>query len=194
MRRACLAPALLLWRPAACMPGFRALPPARGSNIAIETSSTYSLLDAWRALWDHLGLEEQEESLSPYLVRGQAVAGRGELKLRALGFLAGNEELVGPLLEQLDADARAKVEKLLEQHPRMPDHRKVYLREEGAQAAGQARQALRAAKEALKERCSWLPSWVQQPEVLQAALAQIDNHEAAQRGMEKGQSQEAAVG
>lgn len=35
-----------------------------------------------------------------------------------------HQELVGPLLEQLDADARAKVEKLLEQHPRMPDHRK----------------------------------------------------------------------
>lgn len=56
----------------------------------IESSYDFPLLDAFRALWDHLELAAEETRLEAYL-QGRNVCSRGELKLRlrALSFFGG---------------------------------------------------------------------------------------------------------
>eukprot|EP00913_Durusdinium_trenchii_P031226 g29237.t1 len=74
------------------MPRFQQLEPQSSTRIVVEARCFFALLDAWRVLWDHLNLGLQESDLAPYLVQGQSVASRGELKLRALSYFASGQE------------------------------------------------------------------------------------------------------
>ncbi|CAK9008650.1 unnamed protein product, partial [Durusdinium trenchii] len=204
MRRARVLPLLLLplryYQTVVGMPRFQQLEPQSSTRIVVEARCFFALLDAWRVLWDHLNLGLQESDLAPYLVQGQSVASRGELKLRALSYFASGQEedTVGPVLALLDVEARRKLENLLEEHPKMPPHRQDFLRTQTEEVLPRARAALQNASDALRSgsaaRWATLPSWTANVQVLQAALKQIETPEMAEMGASQGRGQEEDVG
>ncbi|OLQ13558.1 Protease Do-like 10, mitochondrial [Symbiodinium microadriaticum] len=169
-------------------------------RIVIEGSATVSLLDAWRALWDHVGLVGQESELAPYLVGAKDVCSRGELKLRALAYFAGTEDkdCILHILDQLDSKARDAADSLIQKHAArgMPEDRQEAVRAKAAAAKPAALEALSAARSRLRGSgtADWLPNWVRRQDILQAAIAQIDSSEDADDAQARGKAQERDAG